>query len=69
MDSIVKKYVSEVTYTSARYQEGFDLIERFVLEVIKPMRTKSGQALPKCIGGSSHQQHHHAQEMQYESSQ
>lgn len=60
MDSIVKKYVAEVTYTSARYQEGFDLIERFVLEVIKPMRAKSGQALPKCIGGSSHQQHHHA---------
>lgn len=60
MDSIVKKYVAEVTYTSARYQKGFDLIERFVLEVIKPMRTKSGQALPKCIGGSSHQQHHHA---------
>ena len=60
MDSIVKKYVAEVTYTSARYQEGYDLIERFVLEVIKPMRAKSGQALPKCIGGSSHQQHHHA---------
>lgn len=60
MDSIVKQYVTEVTYTSARYSEGFDLIERFVLEVIKPMRSKSGQALPKCIGGSSHQQHHNA---------
>ena len=58
MEDIVKKYVSEVTYTSARYDEGYNLVIRFVEEVIKPMRSKTGKALPKCIGGSTHSHHH-----------
>jgi len=54
MEQIVEDYVKNITYTNTRWQEGYDLIERFVIEVLKPMRTKSGKALPKCIGGSQH---------------